>query len=308
MKQHVKPRISKELYILLLLKRRVDFPAHVYSHYERLQNGYEGELSFYRFMEENLTVDSIVLYDLLFRYGGSTFQIDCLLICGSKVFLFEVKNFGGDYLIQDEDWYSVKTKQEISNPLHQLRRTEHLFRQMLKQITSRFSLETRLVFVNPNFFLYHAPLQLPALFPTQIDRYFKELNRGSSVITNFHRDLADKLVKKHVDEHPFERIPKYDYEDLKKGIPCLQCDAFMERANVFYMICPSCQTKEKNEHAIVRLATEFQTLFPNEPITSSIISDFSGELFSLYTVRNALQKNFTYYKKGNRSFFKATES
>ena len=75
---------------------------------------------------------------------------------------------------------------------------------------STLSLESYLIFINPQFMLYHAPINSSIIFPTQLDRFMKKLNLSSSIINGSHNILSDKLISQHKTDCPFSRIPLYD--------------------------------------------------------------------------------------------------
>ena len=77
-------------------------------------------------------------------------------------------------------------------------------------IGSTLSLESYLIFINPQFMLYHAPINSSIIFPTQLDRFMKKLNLSSSIINGSHNILSDKLISQHKTDCPFSRIPLYD--------------------------------------------------------------------------------------------------
>ena len=72
---------------------------------------------------------------------------------------------------------------------------------------STLSLESYLIFINPQFMLYHAPINSSIIFPTQLDRFMKKLNLSSSIINGSHNILSDKLISQHKTDCPFSRIP-----------------------------------------------------------------------------------------------------
>ncbi|WP_238458072.1 nuclease-related domain-containing protein [Alkalihalobacterium alkalinitrilicum] len=125
------------------------------------------------------------------------FQIDTLLITTEKIYLFEVKNYEGDFLIEDDKWYTL-TKTEIKNPVLQVKRSEFLFQRLLQELgfnTFITSLETYLIFMNPHFQLYQAPLNMQIIFPTQLKRFLNNLNKKSTnQLTEKHSQLAEKLL------------------------------------------------------------------------------------------------------------------
>ncbi|MFS0708961.1 hypothetical protein AB6N22_12800, partial [Kocuria palustris] len=67
-------------------------------------------------------------------------------------------------------------------------------------------------FVNPEFTLYQAPLDIPFIFPTQLHRFIQSFNKIPSKLNGQHKSLAGFLIKQHQDESPYHRLPTYDYD------------------------------------------------------------------------------------------------
>ncbi|WP_318279654.1 nuclease-related domain-containing protein [Lentibacillus cibarius] len=151
-----------ELKQLSSLDTRMTLPSKDKQHFINLSRGYEGEVLFDS-LTEKLTCDCLLLNDLLLKANNSLFQIDSLLISSRKIHLFEVKNFEGDYNYETNRF--VKLPQyEITNPLHQLSRSESLLRQLLLKDNINLPIEASLIFINPEFTLYQAPLNKPMIF------------------------------------------------------------------------------------------------------------------------------------------------
>lgn len=83
-----------------------------------LIKGYEGEVLFDSYTNK-LACECLVINDLLLQYHNTTFQIDTLLITLDKLYIFEVKNYVGDYYFESDILYK-KPNKEVSNPLNQL--------------------------------------------------------------------------------------------------------------------------------------------------------------------------------------------
>ena len=114
----------------------------------------------------------------------------------------------------------------MTNPLIQLNRSESLLRQLLKNLRFNLPIEASVIFINPEFTLYQAPLNKPFIFPTQIKRYLRKLNDQPSKLKERHKILADQLISLHIENSPFTQLPSYDYDQLQKGITCLKCTFF----------------------------------------------------------------------------------
>ncbi|MCM3708621.1 MULTISPECIES: nuclease-related domain-containing protein [Cytobacillus] len=98
--------------MLRVLTIRLELPLKDKNQYLLLEKGYAGELHFDRELQD-LHDDFFILNDLLLESSNTHFQIDTLLINGSTLFVFEVKNYEGDYYIENERWYSLLSKTEI---------------------------------------------------------------------------------------------------------------------------------------------------------------------------------------------------
>ncbi|WP_339149968.1 MULTISPECIES: nuclease-related domain-containing protein [unclassified Sutcliffiella] len=115
MKERMEPG---ELKLLRILKARGGLVDD--SRFWNLEKGYQGEVLFdkwFSFMDG----EWIIVNDLLLDHGGSVFQIDSLVIGEERVYLFEVKNYEGDFYLDDGKWLSI-SQNEIKNPLLQMQR------------------------------------------------------------------------------------------------------------------------------------------------------------------------------------------
>ncbi|WP_312889188.1 nuclease-related domain-containing protein [Desertibacillus haloalkaliphilus] len=88
------------------------------QHFFNLKKGYEGEIIFDS-LTEKIQSECFILNDLLLKQNNTMFQIDSLLIFQESIYIFEVKNFEGDYYYESERLYKTPDS-EITNPLNQL--------------------------------------------------------------------------------------------------------------------------------------------------------------------------------------------
>lgn len=265
-----KPRSEGvELKLLRSLIVRMDLPDEEKKTYLNSKKGYQGEQQFDEWLEKKLANDWLILNDLLLESNNTVFQVDTMLISPETIYLFEVKNYEGDFYIEADRWYTL-SKTEISNPLLQLKRSESLFRRLLQDLKFNGILEAYVIFVNPNFFLYKASLNLPMVFPTQLTRFMGKLNMKSSKIKDRQVKLAEKLVSLHLSESPYTRLPDYNYDQLKKGIICANCDVFMVHYSEQKVVCENCGCIEKATTAILRSIDEFKLLFPEYEVTTKL--------------------------------------
>ncbi|GEK91965.1 nuclease-related domain-containing protein [Alkalibacterium kapii] len=62
-----------------------------------LEKGFKGEEQFDALVKKYLIGEALVLNDLLIESKGNTFQIDALIITTDTLYLYEIKNFKGDF-------------------------------------------------------------------------------------------------------------------------------------------------------------------------------------------------------------------
>ena len=292
-----KPRTkSTELIRLGILKKRMNLSKEDQQHYFNLKKGYEGEVLFDS-LTEKLQCECLILNDLLLKLNYTTFQIDSLIIANGKIYFYEVKNLEGDYYYEEGKFYK-KPNREILNPLDQLSRSQALLQQLILNHGFKLPIDASVVFINPSFTLYQAPLDKPIIFTAQLKNYLAKLNATHSVITDKHKKLAEKLVALHRRDSPFQQIPSYKYNDLRKGITCVKCHSFSLTVGERNYTCNKCKYKESIDKPILRNIQEFKILFPNERMTTTIIHDWCQVVKSKRKIRTILLKNFT--QRGSR--------
>lgn len=282
---------STELLCMESLSHRMNLAEKDQQHYSSLKKGYEGEVMFDS-LTEKLTSECLILNDLLFQVNKTTFQIDSLIIFPQLIYLYEVKNFGGDYYFEGDKFLKRIPKIEYSNPLQQLERSESLLRQLLNQLGYQPTIDGSVIFINPEFSLFQAPLDKPFVLPTQLNRYMKKLDSSSSQLNGKHKILAEKLVAMHLEKSPYTQVPHYEYGHLKKGLTCVSCRSFAIFVEGKRSVCKECGAEESVALAVLRHVREFKLLFPEEKITTRIVHEWCGGIVSMKSIRLILQRNF----------------
>jgi hypothetical protein len=292
---------SKELQALKFLNNRLDLSAKDKQHYLNLKKGFEGERMFDR-QTETLQCECLILNDLLLKVSNTVFQIDSLIICSETIYLYEVKNYDGDYLYELDRFYT-RNKTEIMNPLHQLKRSESLLRQLLDKLGYKIPIYSSVVFINPEFTLYQAPLTIPVIFPTQISRHFEQLNKIPSNINTKHTMLADKLVSLHLEDAPYNQLPSYNYERMRKGLSCEKCNSLTTFVEGMKCFCKECGAEELVTASVMRNVRELQLLFPYQRITTNIVYDWCKVITSKRRISRILEKNLKVRNVRRWSFY-----
>lgn len=295
--------IPKDLQKRRILFARMNLSTQEKQQYIRLLKGHEGEKQFYQLIKNNHTTNSIFLHDLLLQSNNSLFQIDHILIHAQTIFSFEVKNYEGEFIIENGNWYVKSTKQEIRNPLNQLNKSDYLLRQLVKNLGYNLPVKSYLVFINRDFTLYQLPPNLPILLRSQLNRFIQFLNKSHVPLKQEHHQLAQDLKKVQITDSSFEKLPDYDFKQLRKGITCPECYMFLSRERQSFLLCDNCGYTETLEKGILRNVFEFHLLFPQEKITTNVIYEWCHIFRSPRTIRKVLSKHFIFIQNGPYSYY-----
>ncbi|URM33177.1 NERD domain-containing protein [Cytobacillus firmus] len=292
---------SDELWCMRYLNTRMELTEKEKQHWANLEKGYEGEVKF-DLLTEKLTEERLVIHDLLLEVNNSYFQIDTLIISESMIHLIEIKNFLGDWQLESDKLYAVNTGREYKNPVYQLKRSAALFRQLLQILKQTIPVEASIIFINPEFTLYQAPMDQPIILPTQINRFLKDLNHTPSKLHEGHRKLAQQLLSLHQTKNPYTILPDYHFDRLKKGMYCLDCHSLLSPVHRT-LVCEKCGGREKLEQAILRNIREFKFLFPERKLTTQGIYEWCKADISKRTYSRVLKKNFTARGSTSNTYF-----
>ncbi|MGM7702834.1 nuclease-related domain-containing protein [Pseudalkalibacillus sp. Hm43] len=298
----MKPRYeSKELRIMRSLNVRMKLSQDDKNYKDNLEKGYIGEKRFDNLAEPFL-VGKIVLNDMLLEHNNTVCQMDSLILSSPKINLIEIKNFEGDYYIEREHWYSTSGN-VIKNPLHQLHRNEIVLRGLLKRFGYNVPIEPYLVFVNPEFHLYDSSRNLPIIHPPQLNRFLNYLKKAPPHSKGQHPQLPQQLLAHHLTENPYSKLPKYQYDQLKKGIYCPQCLTLYSRLERTSLNCKKCGRTEEYQQAVLRAVEEYQMLFPDKKITTSGIHEWCRIIHDKASIRKILMSNYLLVGCGRNSYY-----
>lgn len=279
------------LLVLESLKNRMTLENKYYVRYLNLMKGHEGEGCLDAVTDKMR--NCIVLKDLFFTINGVDVQIDTAIITSKKVILCEVKNYVGEFVYRKESLYKIDSKIEIYNPLLRLPRSKLLVKQLLSELDyGHIPVETVLIYVNPNFSLYEAPYFPHLILPTHIKSYFEQVEKDLEPLALAQTSLAKKLCRLNQPKQYADNVPQYQYETLKKGVTCLNCNSFIESLTPRYqsICCEQCGKEERVQDTIRRHVKEYQLLFPERKVAVSAIKRWCGGVIPEKRIRQVLKK------------------
>ncbi|CAH2716074.1 hypothetical protein BACCIP111895_03258 [Neobacillus rhizosphaerae] len=294
---------SDELMAMRYLNTRMELTEKEKFHYSKLEKGFEGEVKF-DLLAESLQEERYIINDLLLEVNNSYFQLDTLIISQGVIHLLDIKNFQGDCYLESDKLYAMKTGREYKNPVDQLKRSTTLFRQLLQNLKQNYLVEASVLFINPEFTLYQAPMDQPIILPTQVNSFLKDLNKTLSKLNDGHKKLAQKLISLHQTKNPFTVLPKYNYDQLQKGVYCKTCKSFLIYIKNNDFVCGKCGGHEKIELAILRNVEEFNLLFPDRKITTHSIYEWCKVDLNKRTFCRILKRNYTAFGNTRETYYK----
>ncbi|WP_449538946.1 nuclease-related domain-containing protein [Ferdinandcohnia sp. Marseille-Q9671] len=301
----LKPRnIPEHLKVRQYLTSRISFTDGELKKFQADEKGYEGECYFDDLITQSPASTYLQINDLLLKWQNTTFQIDSLLISPYKIYLFEIKNFEGEYYIEGDRWY-FSSGYEVKNPIPQLQRSESLLRPLVQTLGINLPIEANVIFVNPEFTLFQANRNLPIILPTQINSYIKRLGSDSRKSNEHLIGSAKKICSLHIEKSPYSdvKIPKYTYSSVKKGMSCLDCGTLSVRLDGKELVCVRCGTSEKLHAGVMRSVEELRVLFPERLITVSQVNEWCGLNLDRLRLRKILKEHLRMVKGGKSTYY-----
>jgi hypothetical protein len=298
-------KIPLHLQIRRFLKPRIVFTDGQFKKLLADEKGFEGECNFDELIAQSPASTYLQLNDLLLEWRNTTFQIDSLLICPYKIYLFEVKNFEGEFYIEGNRWY-FSSGYEIKNPIPQLERSEALLRPLMQSLGMNLPIEANIIFVNPDFTLFQADRHLPIILPTQINTLLKKLGSVSMKTSGSLIGSAKELALLHSETSPFNDrlIPEYTYESVKKGISCVDCGSLSVCLNGRFLMCERCGAKEDLHIGIMRTLEEYRILFPNRILTVSEANDWCRLDMNRLRMQKILKEHLEMVERGKSTYYR----
>lgn len=273
------------------LKWRMPLAREQLYYLDNLQRGYEGEREFKKFVDSYIGEGAVTITDFTFSVDGTVRQIDAFIVFNDAIIIFEVKNYQGDYLFKNGEFYNTKYRDKIKSPIDQLDNTVILLKRLFKRIDIHIPIKSYVVFIGEDFHLYEAPRNINIVMRSQLPNFLNEL----------------RLTYRHADENTIEFINTlnefmhleerrlhidYSYDSLKKSIFCNDDGGELVLNNRTYYECPKCYKKTSIEDVVLQAIFDFHTLFPEKKLTISSLYNFTGGKISKYHYRKLLKKNF----------------
>ncbi|MCG1008555.1 NERD domain-containing protein [Salinicoccus sp. ID82-1] len=271
---------------------------------EALEIGYEGECTFDFWMERYGDEQWRVYRDIWIDAGGPT-QVDTMVVTETGVFIFDVKNYSGDYAYLNGRW-SVNGRPIIKDIFVQLKRSMEKVHLMLRQIDLSLQAEGLIVFINEHFtFESEAGIDERFVMRHTLKKHLQTMDEGS-VVMRMPIDMLCRRIESYFIDNPYP-APACDddaYSRLKKGVRCAGCGGFRHMVMRYHLKCLGCGNKEAKEHAVLRSICEYGVLRNDRNLRVRNIIHFVDNIVSERYVRFLLAKHFEAISRGKHAAYK----
>lgn len=277
---------------LRILDRRMKLSNESSQYLYSQEKGLEGEVRFDSYVETYLSGECLVLNDLLLSIRSSTIQLDSVIITQDTVYLYEIKNYKGEYQINAGRLMTING-QEVNHPLTQLNKSLVKIRQLLDDLNIQMEVKGAVIFVEPTFYLFNVEYSKSYIFPAQIEIHFKTMQSKLKKLSKTHHFLAQKLLDHQINSAPYQKqVPVYSYSDLRKGTCCPGCTEMSLQFTQRNGWCKRCQRWYTKTEIILYNVNDYRFLFPELKVTSSNIVDWCAQEISGYQIRRTLNSHF----------------
>ena len=288
--KHIRNKSYQHEY-LEALNSRTQLPFSQQQYFLNLKKGHEGEKQFDDIVDQYIDEKSLIIKDLLISHNGSTAQIDTLIVSGRTFYLYEIKNYEGEYLKLPGQLKKLKG-QELICPSIQLERTKKVLQQMLKQWTENFEIKAFVVFIHPSFLLYEADPSDPFIFLGQLRQHLSDLKKNQSKVSKECSTIVNKLTSEQISDRRFrETSQDYLYEEMKKGTTCRECRSFTLKLTQRQGRCTNCGYVSSINDILSDHVDEITMLFPNKKLSPAVIHDWLKGQITVRRIRTYLRQN-----------------
>ena len=284
------------------LKRRVKLTKSEDFKYKNAIKGYEGECLYDRIFDR-MGHDYLYIYrDLYLQIGNSCTQYDTLIITDQGIISNEVKNFTGNYTIENGTWFN-NNYQLPNDAFSQLNRSLGKLMDLRNSGQSDFNISGKLVFPNDSLVLRTDDSSNcnKIILRSGMREYFRQLNRSSQRLGN-KADYISRLLSQYTVENPYFN-PSTDKTRIKLGLYCGSCGHFNLNRKRFHLVCNKCGSIESNETHLLRAMSDYKFLFYKEEMTRNDLMAFIDYEISADVVRRVLLEHCFQNKKGNHSTY-----
>lgn len=253
--------MSNELIGLSALDNRLKstsiFKGKIKEELRKVKSGYSGELNFDKHLTEYIpSYSHAILHDVCLKQGGVYFQMDSLLITPFCIFIFEVKNIGGELIFKENPDCFIRElpngeRKAMQSPIAQLERKKFFLRNWLIEKEIHVPIKPIVALAYSNEIELETIPKYPILFTYQIPNYLNTLLLKGEKLTGKEIEALSLQIK--TNHHVYNAFPMMDkwgigLQDIQLGVQCISCDFFGMKVHYQKWCCPRCNETGKDNY------------------------------------------------------------
>lgn len=273
---------------------------------KNLEAGVVGESQVLEFLKQYGKSHWTVIQNIWLNYNGK-FECDLILITKHGIYIFEIKNYNGIFLYENNDCL-LNNKLLSDNAITQTKRTFRKLRSILLQLYPNLKVYAVLTFIGEhNSVEINSPVtDISIIKRDELKRYIIDIAVAEK--THYQKINPSKIIaqlEKYETTNYFVPSPlkESSMHSLRKGIYCANCKSFNVDIRKLYIHCP-CGYTEKREIGVLRTICEYAVLTMAGRITQSEALNFMNGQASGKYLTNILKKYFKQHYKSRYTYYK----
>ncbi|SHE67287.1 Nuclease-related domain-containing protein [Atopostipes suicloacalis DSM 15692] len=292
----LKIQVSSKLEILRELEKRTALPEDLENERIRLEAGDQGKQKVLSYLQQFGSEHWRILPNLWLDYFEK-FECDLLLLTSVGIYLFEIKNYTGQFEFRKNQCL-INGKKVGHNAIAQAQKVSINIKSILNNASISVNIQGAAIFIGlHNEVIIHDPVEdIDIVQANQLRKYIWQIVQEERNYQGAPIDSQKilQILNAYRTENPFSQddIPEDIKMHAQKGILCSRCGNFNLDTNRSYISC-SCGMHEPRENAIIRTICEYGVIHHNKELTvAELVKFFDGELSS-QTLRKYLNTHFT---------------
>lgn len=284
----------------------IDKKTELFRDYIWLKNVELGELVCLNWLQKELG-PVVIYHNLELDYNGRT-QVDLLVVADEVWWVVEVKNYHGvfEYITQIS---SLRGQPMHTDPIASMRNRMRIMKDLAASIDRRITVEGSMIFIHPES---EARVDLQEGFDIIMRNQFNRHIQAMRQKFNFNRnrrvqDYHHKIMVHH-SPYPVELpvISDADWDRMRKGCRCPQCNSYNLVAQKKFMACSDCGAVTAKNELAKDLYCQLCVLMHDQPkgITMGRLLELSNFQLSRTTLNNVLKPHVPKYHRNKYAYFK----
>lgn len=281
-----------------------------------LKAGLAGEDKAVKCLENHGKDHWIMLRNLWINFNNA-FEYDIILITNHCVYIFEVKNYTGNFTY--ENGVCILNNRKMDHDvIQQTRRNFLRMERLCNQLPNPPKVKGAIIFIGENNQVeIKSPVEdIETLQLTDFYEYIKDMIEAEEN-TNHSTFINPTQIITHLEKfevaHPYppQSLSKSVIQEFRPGIHCARCGNYNLKTTKYYLECP-CGYHESREEAIVRTVCDYGVLTHDKNFSLGEIMAFINHEAAHTFLRDILVKHFkqtlngrfTYYENKKLPYYK----